>query len=148
MFTLTITFCRAPVTVAHAVQHTHFPFLSEAFLSLSFSLPFPDHSAAYPHTVLAEGLRALFCFCEWTSWSSVNLLLHTGVNCNRLKTHVDLTTRLNMTLILCMHRLHYVTTIELYSYLYRHERINTRKTLLIESFPDDDLVNLEALDEV
>ncbi|XP_047011938.2 myosin-IIIb [Ictalurus punctatus] len=29
----------------------------------------------------------------------------------------------------------------------KHERINTRKTLLIESFPDDDLVNLEALDE-
>lgn len=53
-----------------------------------------------------------------------------------------------MPLILCMHRLHVVTTIELYFYLYRHERINTRKTLLIESFPDDDLVNLEALDEV
>lgn len=31
---------------------------------------------------------------------------------------------------------------------YRHERINTRKTLLIESCPDDDLVNLEFLDEV
>ncbi|XP_031437955.2 myosin-IIIb [Clupea harengus] len=29
----------------------------------------------------------------------------------------------------------------------RHERINTRKTLIIESSPDDDLVNLEALDE-
>uniref|UniRef100_A0A8B9LZS9 Myosin IIIB n=1 Tax=Astyanax mexicanus TaxID=7994 RepID=A0A8B9LZS9_ASTMX len=28
-----------------------------------------------------------------------------------------------------------------------HERINTRKTLLIESCPDDDLVNLEVLDE-
>lgn len=32
--------------------------------------------------------------------------------------------------------------------LYRHERINTRKTLIIESCPDDDLVNLEFLDEV
>ena len=31
---------------------------------------------------------------------------------------------------------------------YRHERINTRKTLIIESCPDDDLVNLEFLDEV
>ena len=31
---------------------------------------------------------------------------------------------------------------------YRHERINTRKTLVIESCPDDDLVNLECLDEV
>uniref|UniRef100_A0A8C5DNR8 Myosin IIIB n=1 Tax=Gouania willdenowi TaxID=441366 RepID=A0A8C5DNR8_GOUWI len=30
----------------------------------------------------------------------------------------------------------------------RHERINTRKTLIIESSPDDDLVNLEFLDEV
>uniref|UniRef100_A0A668AQT9 Myosin IIIB n=1 Tax=Myripristis murdjan TaxID=586833 RepID=A0A668AQT9_9TELE len=30
---------------------------------------------------------------------------------------------------------------------YRHERINTRKTLIIESCPDDDLVNLEFLDE-
>uniref|UniRef100_A0A673NA96 Myosin-IIIb-like n=1 Tax=Sinocyclocheilus rhinocerous TaxID=307959 RepID=A0A673NA96_9TELE len=30
----------------------------------------------------------------------------------------------------------------------RHERINTRKTLIIESCPDDDLVNLEVLDEV
>uniref|UniRef100_A0A8B9RNS8 non-specific serine/threonine protein kinase n=1 Tax=Astyanax mexicanus TaxID=7994 RepID=A0A8B9RNS8_ASTMX len=30
---------------------------------------------------------------------------------------------------------------------YVHERINTRKTLLIESCPDDDLVNLEVLDE-
>lgn len=30
----------------------------------------------------------------------------------------------------------------------RHERINTRKTLIIESCPDDDLVNLEFLDEV
>uniref|UniRef100_H2V8Y0 non-specific serine/threonine protein kinase n=1 Tax=Takifugu rubripes TaxID=31033 RepID=H2V8Y0_TAKRU len=29
----------------------------------------------------------------------------------------------------------------------RHERINTRKTLIIESCPDDDLVNLEFLDE-
>ncbi|KAG5283666.1 hypothetical protein AALO_G00044610 [Alosa alosa] len=29
----------------------------------------------------------------------------------------------------------------------RHERINTRKTLIIESSPDDDLVNLEVLDE-
>ncbi|XP_030642371.1 myosin-IIIb [Chanos chanos] len=29
----------------------------------------------------------------------------------------------------------------------RHERINTRKTLIIESCPDDDLVNLEVLDE-
>ncbi|XP_043085593.1 myosin-IIIb-like isoform X1 [Puntigrus tetrazona] len=29
----------------------------------------------------------------------------------------------------------------------RHERINTRKTLIIESCPDDDLVNLETLDE-
>ncbi|XP_073701138.1 myosin-IIIb [Garra rufa] len=29
----------------------------------------------------------------------------------------------------------------------RHERINTRKTLVIESCPDDDLVNLEVLDE-
>ncbi|XP_001920287.5 myosin-IIIb isoform X5 [Danio rerio] len=29
----------------------------------------------------------------------------------------------------------------------RHERINTRKTLIIESCPDDDLVNLELLDE-
>ncbi|KAM8855050.1 LOW QUALITY PROTEIN: myosin-IIIb [Spinachia spinachia] len=28
-----------------------------------------------------------------------------------------------------------------------HERINTRKTLIIESSPDDDLVNLEFLDE-
>lgn len=32
--------------------------------------------------------------------------------------------------------------------LHRHERINTRKTLIIESCPDDDLVNLEFLDEV
>lgn len=32
--------------------------------------------------------------------------------------------------------------------VYRHERINTRKTLIIESCPDDDLVNLEFLDEV
>uniref|UniRef100_A0AAQ4RDJ3 Myosin IIIB n=1 Tax=Gasterosteus aculeatus aculeatus TaxID=481459 RepID=A0AAQ4RDJ3_GASAC len=31
---------------------------------------------------------------------------------------------------------------------HRHERINTRKTLIIESSPDDDLVNLEFLDEV
>lgn len=31
---------------------------------------------------------------------------------------------------------------------HRHERINTRKTLIIESCPDDDLVNLEFLDEV
>lgn len=31
---------------------------------------------------------------------------------------------------------------------YRHVRINTRKTLIIESCPDDDLVNLEFLDEV
>lgn len=31
---------------------------------------------------------------------------------------------------------------------YRQERINTRKTLIIESCPDDDLVNLEFLDEV
>uniref|UniRef100_A0A8C5DEW8 non-specific serine/threonine protein kinase n=1 Tax=Gouania willdenowi TaxID=441366 RepID=A0A8C5DEW8_GOUWI len=31
--------------------------------------------------------------------------------------------------------------------LCRHERINTRKTLIIESSPDDDLVNLEFLDE-
>lgn len=31
---------------------------------------------------------------------------------------------------------------------YRHERINTRKTLIIASSPDDDLVNLEFLDEV
>uniref|UniRef100_A0A3P8PEL0 non-specific serine/threonine protein kinase n=1 Tax=Astatotilapia calliptera TaxID=8154 RepID=A0A3P8PEL0_ASTCA len=30
---------------------------------------------------------------------------------------------------------------------YRHVRINTRKTLIIESCPDDDLVNLEFLDE-
>lgn len=30
----------------------------------------------------------------------------------------------------------------------RHERINTRKTLIIESCPDDDLVNLEFLDQV
>uniref|UniRef100_A0AAQ6A925 Myosin IIIB n=1 Tax=Amphiprion ocellaris TaxID=80972 RepID=A0AAQ6A925_AMPOC len=30
---------------------------------------------------------------------------------------------------------------------YRHERINTRKTLIIQSCPDDDLVNLEFLDE-
>lgn len=30
----------------------------------------------------------------------------------------------------------------------RHERINTRKTLIIQSCPDDDLVNLEFLDEV
>lgn len=30
----------------------------------------------------------------------------------------------------------------------RHERINTRKTLIIESCLDDDLVNLEFLDEV
>ncbi|KAI7808281.1 putative myosin-IIIb, partial [Triplophysa rosa] len=29
----------------------------------------------------------------------------------------------------------------------RHERINTRKTLIIESCPNDDLVNLEVLDE-
>uniref|UniRef100_A0A3B4ZNX4 non-specific serine/threonine protein kinase n=1 Tax=Stegastes partitus TaxID=144197 RepID=A0A3B4ZNX4_9TELE len=29
----------------------------------------------------------------------------------------------------------------------KHERINTRKTLIIESCPDDDLVNLEFLDE-
>ncbi|XP_062312272.1 myosin-IIIb-like [Osmerus eperlanus] len=29
----------------------------------------------------------------------------------------------------------------------KHERINTRKTLIIESSPDDDLVNLEVLDE-
>ncbi|CAG09940.1 unnamed protein product, partial [Tetraodon nigroviridis] len=29
----------------------------------------------------------------------------------------------------------------------RHERINTRKTLIAESCPDDDLVNLEFLDE-
>ncbi|CAL8343516.1 unnamed protein product [Boreogadus saida] len=29
----------------------------------------------------------------------------------------------------------------------KHERINTRKTLIIESAPDDDLVNLEYLDE-
>uniref|UniRef100_A0A8C1TJ59 Myosin IIIB n=1 Tax=Cyprinus carpio TaxID=7962 RepID=A0A8C1TJ59_CYPCA len=29
----------------------------------------------------------------------------------------------------------------------QHERINTRKTLIIESCPDDDLVNLEVLDE-
>uniref|UniRef100_A0A3B4E5A8 non-specific serine/threonine protein kinase n=1 Tax=Pygocentrus nattereri TaxID=42514 RepID=A0A3B4E5A8_PYGNA len=29
----------------------------------------------------------------------------------------------------------------------KHERINTRKTMLIESSPDDDLVNLEVLDE-
>ncbi|XP_034042645.1 LOW QUALITY PROTEIN: myosin-IIIb [Thalassophryne amazonica] len=29
----------------------------------------------------------------------------------------------------------------------RHERINTRKTLIVESCPDDDLVNLEFLDE-
>ncbi|XP_038157109.1 myosin-IIIb [Cyprinodon tularosa] len=29
----------------------------------------------------------------------------------------------------------------------RHKRINTRKTLIIESCPDDDLVNLEFLDE-
>ncbi|KAM8856823.1 myosin-IIIb isoform 4-T5 [Synchiropus picturatus] len=29
----------------------------------------------------------------------------------------------------------------------KHERINTRKTLMIESCPDDDLVNLEFLDE-
>ncbi|XP_034069252.1 myosin-IIIb isoform X5 [Gymnodraco acuticeps] len=29
----------------------------------------------------------------------------------------------------------------------KHERINTRKTLIIESSPDDDLVNLEFLDE-
>ncbi|CAM4606829.1 unnamed protein product [Leuciscus chuanchicus] len=29
----------------------------------------------------------------------------------------------------------------------RHERINTRKTLIIEICPDDDLVNLEVLDE-
>uniref|UniRef100_A0A3Q3VNZ2 non-specific serine/threonine protein kinase n=1 Tax=Mola mola TaxID=94237 RepID=A0A3Q3VNZ2_MOLML len=29
----------------------------------------------------------------------------------------------------------------------KHERINTRKTLIIESCPDDDLVNLECLDE-
>ncbi|XP_016131775.1 myosin-IIIb-like [Sinocyclocheilus grahami] len=29
----------------------------------------------------------------------------------------------------------------------RHERINTRKTLIIESCPDDDLVDLEVLDE-
>ncbi|XP_016300883.1 myosin-IIIb [Sinocyclocheilus anshuiensis] len=29
----------------------------------------------------------------------------------------------------------------------RHKRINTRKTLIIESCPDDDLVNLEVLDE-
>uniref|UniRef100_A0A087XZD4 non-specific serine/threonine protein kinase n=1 Tax=Poecilia formosa TaxID=48698 RepID=A0A087XZD4_POEFO len=29
----------------------------------------------------------------------------------------------------------------------RHKRINTRKTLVIESCPDDDLVNLEFLDE-
>jgi len=31
---------------------------------------------------------------------------------------------------------------------YRHERINTRKTLIIQSCPDDDMVNLEFLDEV
>lgn len=31
---------------------------------------------------------------------------------------------------------------------YRHERINTRKTLIIQRCPDDDLVNLEFLDEV
>uniref|UniRef100_A0A8C4IQJ5 Myosin IIIB n=1 Tax=Dicentrarchus labrax TaxID=13489 RepID=A0A8C4IQJ5_DICLA len=30
----------------------------------------------------------------------------------------------------------------------KHERINTRKTLIIQSCPDDDLVNLEFLDEV
>uniref|UniRef100_A0A7N6AMA7 Myosin IIIB n=1 Tax=Anabas testudineus TaxID=64144 RepID=A0A7N6AMA7_ANATE len=30
----------------------------------------------------------------------------------------------------------------------KHERINTRKTLIIESCPDDDLVNLEFLDEI
>uniref|UniRef100_A0A8K9UXH3 Myosin IIIB n=1 Tax=Oncorhynchus mykiss TaxID=8022 RepID=A0A8K9UXH3_ONCMY len=30
---------------------------------------------------------------------------------------------------------------------HRHERINTRKTLIIETSPDDDLVNLEFLDE-
>ncbi|KAF7215867.1 myosin-IIIb isoform X2 [Nothobranchius furzeri] len=29
----------------------------------------------------------------------------------------------------------------------RHKRINTRKTLIVESCPDDDLVNLEFLDE-
>ncbi|KAM6985641.1 myosin-IIIb isoform 3-T3 [Aplochiton taeniatus] len=29
----------------------------------------------------------------------------------------------------------------------KHERINTRKTLIIQSCPDDDLVNLEVLDE-
>uniref|UniRef100_A0A6Q2WYJ7 Myosin IIIB n=1 Tax=Esox lucius TaxID=8010 RepID=A0A6Q2WYJ7_ESOLU len=38
-----------------------------------------------------------------------------------------------------------LTTSWLYSN--RHERINTRKTLIIESSPDDDLVNLEVLDE-
>lgn len=36
----------------------------------------------------------------------------------------------------------------LLGFIHRHERINTRKTLIIESCPDDDLVNLEFLDEV
>lgn len=67
----------------------HFCLCPSLFLS-------SDHTEANPLTMLAEGLEALFCFCEWTSWSSANLRLHTGVkSVIDYKTHVDLTTCLN-----------------------------------------------------